>query len=247
MTRTNRGQGAIMLLARLDSKRLPGKQLLDIVEGKSILDLVVQRLKRSRHNLPLILATTARNVDDPLTEFAARHDIALFRGDLNNVAQRCLDCADDNDLGWFVRICADSPFMTPEIVDQVVDLFLNNDCDLACNIFPRTCPMGTSAEVISRDAMARICRETDDMAFLEHVTLFAYEHADQFNIANLTPERGPYETTMKLVVDTPEDLIRARWIADRLQDPVTASLEEILEQSHHWSSSVKSDEGGLDG
>lgn len=234
MDSIHRGKGAIILLARLDSRRLPGKQLLEITRGLSILDLVVNRLKRTRHGIPLILATTYRVVDHPLRDFAAAHGIALFEGDLDNVAKRCLDCAQAHDLDWFVRICADSPFMTPEIVDLVIDRFLEKACDLACNIFPRTCPMGTSAEVISRAAMKRICQETDDLSVLEHVTLYAYENPDKFSIVNMTPPGGAYDVTNKLVVDTPADLERARWIASQLPNPATATLEEILTVSAKW-------------
>lgn len=239
MTDTRRGKGAIILLARLDSRRLPGKQLLEVTRGMSVLDLVIERLKRSRHDIPLILATTDRDVDRPLKDVAVTHGISAFAGDLENVAQRCLDCAKEYELDWFVRICADSPFMTPEIVDLVIDRFLEEKCDLACNIFPRTCPMGTSAEVISRATMERICRETDDPSILEHVTLFAYENPDRFTIANMTPPGGPYDITNRLVVDTPEDLDRARWVAGRLSDPVTATLEEILEVANKWPGGYK--------
>lgn len=230
MDKTQRGRGAIVLLARLDSRRLPGKQLLDLGNGQCALDLAIERLKRSRHGLPLILATTDREIDSPLSGIADKHGIPLFRGDLDNVAKRCLDCMDAHRLDWFVRICADSPLVDPEVVDEVINVFLETGCDLATNVFPRTFPLGTSAEIISHTAMRRICEETADLSLLEHVTLFAYQNAASFDIRNLPNSGKPPNADIRLVVDTPEDLQRVKQVISSLDAPVTASLDEILDK-----------------
>ena len=71
MTSEATGQrAALILLARMDSRRLPGKGLLDL-GGRPVLGLAADRLKRARLVSDVIIATSDRDVDTPLAEFAA--------------------------------------------------------------------------------------------------------------------------------------------------------------------------------
>lgn len=226
MSATARGEAAILLLARLDSRRLPGKGLMDL-GGRPVLGRAIDRLKRCHHVSTLVLATTDRAVDDPLEDFARAEGIGCFRGDAMDVAKRCADACDAFELDWFIRICGDSPFADPAVVDQVSEAFLAGSPDIATNVYPRSFPVGASAEAVSKNAMDKILSATPDLAFREHVTLYAYEHADRFDIVSVLPDDLGYEA-QSIAVDTPEDLNRARKLIDRLADPDTATLEEIL-------------------
>lgn len=228
MTDTSRGTAALILLARLDSRRLPGKGLMDL-GGRSVLGRAADRLRRCRQVPDMILATTDRSVDDPLEAWGAEEGIPVFRGDANDVAGRCLAACQARNLDWFIRICGDSPFIDPAVVDQVAGAFLSDPApDLASNVFPRKFPIGCSAEAVSSIAMARICAETSDLAYLEHVTLWAYEHADRYMIKAVSPGHDRY-ANKQIAIDTPEDLEAARALIDKLPDPVTAGLDEILD------------------
>lgn len=226
MSETAAGNAALILLARLDSRRLPGKGLKDL-GGRSVLGLAVERLARCIIVNDMILATTDRAVDDPLEEFAAQAGIACFRGDADDVAGRCLACCDAQALDWFIRICGDSPFADPAVVDAVARRFLEDRPDIATNVHPRAYPIGASAEAMHSDALRRTCRETQDLAYLEHVTLWAYEHPQDYHIENVAPPDDRYDG-LSIAVDTPEDLEQARRLVATLSDPVVAPLDEIV-------------------
>ena len=225
-------RGALVLLARFDSSRLPGKQLKPL-GNTTVLDLMVSRLKASHHNLPIILATSDREVDEPLADFARQAGLECYRGSALDVAGRCLACMQDLDLDWFVRLCGDSPFQDASHLDQVIDAYLKSDCDIACNIFPRTVPNGASVEVISRAAMQHICEATSDMAFLEHVTLYAYKNPESFHILNMEGDEDRYRD-LSIAVDTARDLEMAEWIVTQLGDAQKAPLEEIAAYARQW-------------
>lgn len=226
MTATARGPAAMLLLARLDSRRLPGKGLMDL-GGRPVLGRAIDRLRRCGHVSDMILATTDRPVDDPLEDFARAEGIGCYRGDALDVAKRCRDACDENGLDWFLRICGDSPFADPAVVDRVAAAYLEANVDIATNVFPRSFPIGASAEAVSRTAIQRILDATDDLAYREHVTLYAYEHTDAFRITSVLPDDPGYEK-LSIAVDTEEDLKRARKLIANLRDPITASLDEIL-------------------
>ncbi len=226
MTQTSRGKAALLLLARLDSRRLPGKGLMDL-GGRSVLGRAVDRLSRCGLVSDMILATTDRTIDDPLEEFARAEGIGCYRGDAMDVAKRCFDACTANGLDWFVRICGDSPFADPGVVDRVAAAFLDTGAEIATNVFPRSFPVGASAEAVSATAMRRIMDATPDLAYREHVTLYAYENADAFRIESVAPDDPGYEN-LSIAVDTQEDLDRARRLIELLPDPKSATLSEIL-------------------
>ena len=58
---------------RLGSTRLPGKVLIEI-EGKPLLQHVVERVRRSRYITEIILATTTHDRDKQIIEFAKSRD-----------------------------------------------------------------------------------------------------------------------------------------------------------------------------
>ena len=53
--------------ARMSSKRLPGKVLMKI-QGKTLLERVVERVSKSKHVTKIIVATSKHNTDMPLRE-----------------------------------------------------------------------------------------------------------------------------------------------------------------------------------
>ena len=58
-------ESAIILQARLGSKRLPGK-VLKKINGKTILEHVINRLKKTKLSKNIIIATTKREEDKKL-------------------------------------------------------------------------------------------------------------------------------------------------------------------------------------
>jgi len=199
--------GAI-IVARLDSRRFPGKVLHPLV-GHPLLWHVVERCRQVRAlDRRIIIATTSRPVDQPIARFAASHDLSVFRGETENVARRLLECA--RFAGWdaFYRINADSPCLEPGLLDQAADVFDAGEYDLVTNLYPRTFPYGISVELIRTSTFAEAYGRFDRAAHREHATLYLYEHADQFRLQNLiNPDFVPTDAPLpRLTVDTPEDL-----------------------------------------
>ena len=56
---------AIILQARLGSKRLPGK-VLKKINGKTILEYTIERLKKTKLSKNIIIATTKRDEDQKI-------------------------------------------------------------------------------------------------------------------------------------------------------------------------------------
>lgn len=223
---------AHIVLARMSSERLPGKALLPLGDYL-LLGLTIARLRQTKHVDRIILATSDSSRDDPLVDFAAEQGIEYFRGSLRDVAGRCLACATQFRLNWFVRICGDSPFVDPAVVDLVCETYLDDRPDVATNVHPRSFPVGCSAEAVETAALRRLCATTKDLRYREHVTAFFYEHEEIFSIENVACPDNRYEG-VSIAVDTPADYERAQWVYKHLSDPLTAPVEEIVQTAMRW-------------
>lgn len=225
----------IVIFARMDSQRLPGKVLKPLA-GSAILGWTIERCRLAAPDLPIGLATSDRLLDDPVAAFAEAAGLAVFRGDAADVLGRALAAARTFGLDTLVRISADSPFIAPELVAQVIGCHAAERPDLTTNVFPRTYPPGISAEAISLPALERLADLTRDPADREHVTRFAYANPDQFRIVNVTAP-VPYQD-LHLAVDSATDFARAAWIAERLPDPA-ASLDEIVTLARRYDAEAQ--------
>jgi len=201
----------VFVFARMDSNRLPGKALLEIA-GKTLLARVIERVKKAG---PVIVCTSERDIDDPIVDAATAEGVEIARGSLDDVLGRALGCATDRGLENFVRISGDSPFMDASVIERLANIHQAEAPDLTTNVSPRTFPPGISVEVINVAALKRVADLTDNAEDREHVTQYFYAHPVDFAIRNETAQDGPFDDT-PLTIDTPDDLKRAEWIAERL-------------------------------
>lgn len=224
----------LIIFARLDSSRLPGKMLLPI-GSRPLLGHVIDRANLVPGDAPIVVATSDRTVDDPIAEFARKEEIDVFRGDLEDVAQRALDCARRFGFSRFARICGDRPFHDPGILGQAIELHCEMKCDLATTMSPRTLPPGLTVEVVSTEAMEQLVQQTTRPDDREHVTAYFYRHPEEFRICNLDPPDAKSLDGLNLVVDDQHDLKRARWIVQGLgETPERTPISRIADLARTW-------------
>src|SRR3954454_8823993 len=126
--------------ARMTSSRLPGKVLLPAV-GKPLLELMVERLQRSRHLDAIVIATTEDASSDPLEELAERLGIGCFRGSEDDVLARVLGAARAYDADLIVELTGDCPLIDPALVDLHVERFNEGGSDYTANVLEKTYPL----------------------------------------------------------------------------------------------------------
>ena len=83
---------AIIIEARTNSSRLPGKVLKKVL-NKPLLEFQIERLKKVKNCDEIIIATTTHSDDDEIIKIAIENKIKFFRGPELDVLQRVLDTA----------------------------------------------------------------------------------------------------------------------------------------------------------
>jgi len=217
-----------VVLARLDSARFPGKALIPL-GGIPLIEWVYRRVRRALPLSPVVLATTGREIDNPLASAFASLGGAVYRGlpdETLNVAKRFVSAAASFDSTYALRINGDSPFASAELIEASLPL-LDVGADLVTNILPRSYPYGISLEAVRLEALAaHVPLLSPDEA--EHVTAVFYRHPDKFRIQSLPPCSWE-ECPCRLTVDEPADLQRMERIVSQIGgDPSLATLPELI-------------------
>jgi glutamate-1-semialdehyde 2,1-aminomutase/spore coat polysaccharide biosynthesis protein SpsF len=212
--------------ARMGSTRLPGKTLLPI-EGRPMLWHVVTRVRRSAHIGQIVLATTRKDEDDVLAEFADTYGLSLYRGEENDVLDRFYQAAVAHRIDHIVRVTPDCPLHDPQVIDAVVSEYLRGDCDYASNTLTYTYPEGLDVEVFSFGALERAWKEARKPSEREHVTPYMRNHPEAFRIRDV---RGPYQCgAFHWSVDEPADMDFVRAVYRHLyREGGFFGLEEVL-------------------
>ena len=225
----------VVIFSRYSSSRLPGKALMDM-GGRPLLGRIIDRLRRVQRANKLIVATSDEPSDDVLERFVeGEAGVELFRGALDDVSGRALECMRAFDLDIMVRICGDSPFEIPAMIDDMLERQEQSGADLVSNVQDRTFPSGLSVEVVTREAFERAYAKMTEQLDFEHVTRYLYRHPQDFHIENVLSGKGRDLTRLNLCVDTAGDMERASWIVQKLGSNAShADLGDLIATAEAW-------------
>ena len=216
-----------IIQARMGSTRLPGKVMLDVESNKTVLYFVIKQLQSCKLVDKIIIATTTLEADNKIADYLKDLGIDCFRGSSNNVLDRYYQCAKEYSVSTIVRIPSDKPLIDPEIVDNVVSMFMNSSYDYITNFLPNpTFPSGTEVEVFSINALKKAWEKAKIPSEKEHVTPYFINHEDKFKIFHT--ENSENLSHLRWAVDRIEDLKLVRKIASKIKKrPIL--MKDILE------------------
>ena len=200
--------------ARMNSTRLPGKVLMDIM-GKPLLAHVIERIYRSKLvNSNIILATTSNPADHVIVDFANENHLDYFVGSEEDVLDRFYQAAKQAGADIIVRITADDPFKDPEIMDEIIQIMLDGDFDYVSNTIKPTYPEGLDIEVFTFESLKKAWENGKKPSEREHVTPYIWNHPEIFKLYNV--EYGVDLSAMRWTLDTNDDFEFTKAICERL-------------------------------
>lgn len=193
----------IFIQARMSSARFPGKVLAPF-NNEPLIKNIINRLTANKiDNIDKIaVLTSIEPTDAPLAAYIASIDVNCFRGELDNVAKRFQQALVKYPCDYFVRICADSPYIEVDIIKQGIKC-INEKIDLVTNVFPRTFAKGHSVEIIKSETFLNLDIDKFTKNEQEHVTKYFYNNQSKFNIYNFTSQQ---KSSLELCIDTIDDL-----------------------------------------
>lgn len=215
-----------LIQARMSSRRLPGKVLADLA-GKPLLERVIERVRLARRIEFVAVATSDEPSDDPIAAFCEAREIPCHRGPLDDVLGRMVDAARHWNLDPVVRITGDCPFVSPELIDELVDRMLLENADCASLQGPT---LHEGIDPFSRRALeqwhARALRdeEREHLALLPERYPNDVRHVGRAVRTDESPRPG-----RRLAVDVAGDLARARALYEALGGNASFRSAELIE------------------
>jgi spore coat polysaccharide biosynthesis protein SpsF (cytidylyltransferase family) len=192
-----------VLQARMSSKRLPGKVLMEI-NGQPMIYWQIQRIFQSKEISKLVVATTDFPTDDVLVKYLQSISCDFVRGPLDDVLARFVQVENIYSPDTIVRLTADCPLVMPKLIDSMLKKSYELKVQYLSNIIELTYPDGLDIEVIKAGTLSKLLAMNPLRNEREHVTLGIMNRMDQFscfNVANLS-DLSSYRWT----VDTKDDL-----------------------------------------
>ncbi len=214
----------VILQARTNSSRLPGKVLLPL-GGMPIVVLAAKRAGNT--GLEVLVATSTESSDDALSRILESSGISFFRGSLNDTLARfvaALDGRGDGDV--VIRLTADNVLPDGEMLQCLVASYLKSDVAyLCCNGAESGLPYGVSAEVTRvkylREASAHAVDEHDR----EHVMPYIIKkYGRNFYLGYKDIGKG----NLRATIDGLDDYLLMERAFAGVQDPVGIPMRDMI-------------------
>lgn len=214
----------IIIQARMNSSRLPGKVLMRMGE-RTMLEYILFRLKYLRLPVKTVVATSNTPADDQVEAVCRANNVSCFRGDEKNVLKRYFDCASAEGFDQIVRLTADNPFVGVEELDNLISLHLNSNADYSHSI--PSLPIGVGAEIFSMECLKKSYENGKEAHHLEHVNEYMLENPDLFRTCVLEVGKEKRIPDARLTVDTRDDYNRACYIIEHSENEYVTTSEAI--------------------
>jgi spore coat polysaccharide biosynthesis protein SpsF len=213
------------LQARMGSHRLPGKVLMRI-HRQSILERAVRRLQASPVIDEVAVLTTCRKEDDAIVEECRRMNVLVYRGPEEDVLLRFYEASRILQPEIIIRATADNPLIEIESADRIVAALRSMELDLCIE---QGLPYGAATEAITATALEKTHFKASDPRHREHVTLYPWEHPEEFRVAHIIAPDFVRYPEIRVTVDTPEDFLYVERLVGRVAEEETPlQLREYL-------------------
>jgi len=190
----------VLVLARLNSTRLPNKMTIPIL-GKPLITLLSERLFASGFNGPYILATSISPVDDPLADLGSQLGYQCFRGSEHDVVDRMQLAMKTFDLDFAIIIEGDELFVDSNMIATAIEVATSNKHNV---IKVKSGPIGSWITGVSFLSIEEINRTKGNISTDGWGDLFSTIPA-QLSL-DYDPPLPFFDNRIRLTIDYPQDL-----------------------------------------
>ncbi|GAB6391737.1 MAG: spore coat polysaccharide biosynthesis protein SpsF [Treponematales bacterium] len=194
----------LVLQARLDSARLPGKSLLPL-GGRPLVLRVMEALKDGPWERRVLACPS--DCAAAFAPLAAEAGFTLLEGPKEDVLARYCLAVNRFNLDWVVRATGDNPFVFADAAAALLREAQTLGADYSgC----RGLPLGAGVEAVAAAALLQAGAEAADPFEREHVCPYLYRRPERFLLHQPLAPRRWQAPDLRMTVDTREDYERAR-------------------------------------
>tara|TARA_B100001540_G_scaffold295173_1_gene295741 strand:- start:5485 stop:6273 length:789 start_codon:yes stop_codon:yes gene_type:complete len=220
-----------IIQARTGSTRFPNKILNDIDDEHTVLEFLIKQLKNSERIDKIVIATTRSSKDEKIIELCKNLNLDFFQGDENDLVDRYYKCAKKFNLENIIRITSDCPLVDPNLVDNGIKKFVEEECDYLTNSTGKF-PHGVDFSIFTFNILEKTWKNARLLSEKEHVIPYMEKKENNFNTIFLKNESD--QSKFRITLDWPEDLELLRILVSKIKsrpilvNDVTSYLENNL-------------------
>jgi len=204
----------VILQARMESTRLPGKVLMPIC-GKPMIELQITRILSSKLISDLVVAIPDTAENNVLNDYLEKLNVKVFRGSHYNVYERYVEASKKYPSKTIIRLTADCPLVMPNLLDEMIEYFHSIKTDYLSNGLTETFPDGLDIEIFSTESLIRLQKFKLNQQEKEFVTLGIYKRPKNFILEEF--ESKTHLGNERWTVDYPEDFDFVRKVFEYFQ------------------------------
>ncbi|MDR2536139.1 MAG: spore coat protein [Treponema sp.] len=190
---------AVVLQARLDSSRLPGKSLLPLGESPLIFR-VMEALKQVSCDLHILACP--KDCVEAFTVLAENIGFQVVGGSKEDVLSRYGMVIRRFNIDRVIRATGDNPFVFVDAAEALNQEALSCNADYAGY---SGLPHGAGVESVAAEALLRAEREASLQPEREHVCPYLYTHPEKFLLHRPLAPLVWQNPSLRVTVDTIED------------------------------------------
>ncbi|MCB9409856.1 hypothetical protein [Mycolicibacterium sp.] len=203
----------LIVQARMDSHRLPGKSMMDLA-GAPLVGRILERVKRCAHLDDIVLAVPDTEANRVLVELGVNYGVKVFAGSENDLVERYYQAALFSNADVVGRLPADNATPEPGEIDRIVDFHLSlgrrGFSSNLSQIGDSEYPDGIGAEMFDFSLLAEARVRHNDPRQREHVHLNFFDYsagrpvdADWCPVSTVRCPEGFRRPDLVLDVNTP--------------------------------------------
>jgi spore coat polysaccharide biosynthesis protein SpsF len=195
-----------VILARMGSTRFPNK-ILSLINGKTILELIIDRVKQCKAcEIEIVLATTKDHSDDSLSSYAKNLGIEVFRGETTDVLSRAINAGKSVGGTHLLRLNGDCPLVEPELIDEALISLITKRFEVISSKGQNGIPYGVSVEIAELNLLNSLSLDAT-VHEKEHIFSAVYSNIESFRHLKIG-EGYPSRQDLRLTVDFLGDNLR---------------------------------------
>lgn len=189
-----------LITARLKSSRLKLKLLLPL-NGKSVIEHIVERAKAVIDCSDIVLCTSKSNQDLPLVKTAVKNDIFYFNGDSEDVLQRLQDASALFGFDYFIGITADNPLFSIHHANLLIDA-IKQDPSLDF-VYTSGMPIGVNIYAMKVKALKTVCSIKEQVD--TEIWGYLINRPEIFNVLEMKASKEYIKNGYRMTLDEYDD------------------------------------------
>lgn len=192
---------ATIIACRLKSSRLPKKAILKAGDLTSV-ELCIKNCLKFKNVNYTVLATSTTEEDAELRNYTFRKDVVFHTGDPEDVIERYLGIINKLNIDVFIRVTADMPYVSEEIINYLLDSHFQTGADYTA---PKKAAVGQGVQIINASALRKVREYFPVSDYSEYMNAYIINNPSLFKINEIDLPQE-WIRDYRLTLDYQEDL-----------------------------------------